>query len=72
VLARYAGPVLVIVGEEDRLTPPPESETLARTAARSRLVRLPGAGHLANLEAPEAFSAALAEHWTSCAAKESP
>jgi pimeloyl-ACP methyl ester carboxylesterase len=69
-LESYAGPVLVIVGEEDRLTPPPESEAMARAAPRSRLLRLPGAGHLANLEAPEAFSTALAEHWKACAAKE--
>jgi pimeloyl-ACP methyl ester carboxylesterase len=70
VLESYEGPVLVLVGEEDRLTPPPESEAMAAAAPRSRLVRIPGAGHLANLEADRAFSSALAEHWKACADRE--
>jgi pimeloyl-ACP methyl ester carboxylesterase len=70
VLENYEGPVLVLVGEEDTLTPPPESEAMAAAAPHSRLVRIPGAGHLANLEADRAFSAALAEHWKACADRE--
>jgi pimeloyl-ACP methyl ester carboxylesterase len=53
-------PALVVVGEEDLLTPPAEAEALARGIAGARLVRVPRAGHLANLEAPEAVNAALA------------
>jgi pimeloyl-ACP methyl ester carboxylesterase len=52
-------PTLVLVGEEDSLTPPAEAEAMTSAIAGARLVRLPGAGHLANLEAPGAVSAAL-------------
>jgi len=53
-------PTLVVVGEEDVLTPPSEAEAMAQGIAGARLVRIPGAGHLANLEAPGAVNAALA------------
>lgn len=54
-------PVLALVGEEDTLTPPSESRRIAEGVRDGKLVVLPRAGHLANLEAPEAFDAALAE-----------
>ena len=60
-LARIAVPALVTVGERDALTPVADSEAMQRAIARSTLVVLPGAGHLANLEQPEAFSRALAD-----------
>jgi pimeloyl-ACP methyl ester carboxylesterase len=53
-------PALVVVGEEDALTPAAEAEAIAAGIAGATLVRIPRAGHLANLEAPEAVSAALA------------
>ena len=52
-------PVLVLVGEEDTLTPPAESRRIAEGVRDGRLMVLPGAGHLANLEVPQAFNAAL-------------
>ncbi len=52
-------PVLIIVGEEDGLTPPVESERMAAALPDATLARIPGAGHLSNLEQPEAFNAAL-------------
>jgi len=60
-LARVRVPVLALVGEEDTLTPPPGVRKIAEAVPDGRLTVLPGAGHLANLEAPEAFNAALAE-----------
>lgn len=60
-VARIAIPTLVIVGEEDALTPVAESEQLHRSIARSHLVVLPAAGHLSSLESPVAFSQALAD-----------
>jgi pimeloyl-ACP methyl ester carboxylesterase len=45
-------PALVIVGEEDVLTPPSEAEELAELLPIAQLVRLPGAGHLTPLEQP--------------------
>lgn len=52
-------PTLAIVGEEDRLSPPSEVESMIAAIPNGRLVRIPGAGHLSNLEQPEAFNAAL-------------
>lgn len=61
-LAGITVPTLVIVGAQDALTPPEEAQKIAGgVAAPSLLVELPDAGHLANMEAPEAFSAALEE-----------
>lgn len=45
-------PALVIVGEEDVLTPPSEAEELAELLPIAELVGLPGAGHLTPLERP--------------------
>ncbi len=58
-LATIACPTLVVVGEEDQATPPAEAERMAAAVKGARLVRIPGAGHLSNLEAPAAFNAAL-------------
>jgi 3-oxoadipate enol-lactonase len=54
-------PTLVVCGAEDALTPVADSEALQAGIAGSRLVVLPRAGHLSNLEAPAEFGAALKE-----------
>jgi pimeloyl-ACP methyl ester carboxylesterase len=60
VLASAAGPVLVLVGEEDAITPVAEAQEMAGIAgARARLAVVPGCGHLSTLEAPEAVTAEL-------------
>ena len=53
-------PALVVVGEEDGLTPPLEAETLAAGIRGARLARIQGAGHLPNIEQPAAFNEVLA------------
>ena len=58
-LARIACPTLVIVGEEDGLTPPSDSEKMVAGVKGAKLVRVKGAGHLANIEQHEAVDAAL-------------
>jgi pimeloyl-ACP methyl ester carboxylesterase len=60
LLDDIAVPVLVIVGEEDVVTPPSESELMAARLGDARLTRIPAAGHLSCMEQPQAFSAALA------------
>jgi pimeloyl-ACP methyl ester carboxylesterase len=60
-LARIAVGTLVVVGEEDSVTPVTEAESMHRAIVRSTLTVLPGAGHLSNLEQPELFSKALAD-----------
>jgi pimeloyl-ACP methyl ester carboxylesterase len=52
-------PTLVVVGEEDVLTPPEEAEAMAAGIAGSRVEVIPRAGHLSNLENPSAYEDAL-------------
>lgn len=52
-------PVLVVAGEEDTLTPIAFHETLRDGIPGARLAVIPGAGHLPNLEQPDAFNAVL-------------
>ena len=54
-------PTLVLVGDEDGITPPALSTELAALIAGSRLQVIEGAGHLANIEQPVAFNAAIDE-----------
>jgi pimeloyl-ACP methyl ester carboxylesterase len=54
-------PTLVIGGEEDGISSPEVMGAMAEKIPDSRHVTLPRAGHLSNLEAPEAFNAALKE-----------
>lgn len=56
MLGEIACPTLVLVGDEDELTPPPLSERMVRAIRGASLAILPGAGHLSNLEQPEAFN----------------
>lgn len=59
---RLAGihcPVLVIVGEEDRGTPPSMAEEIAHAIPGARLEKIANAAHLSNLEQPVAFNLAL-------------
>jgi pimeloyl-ACP methyl ester carboxylesterase len=53
-------PTLIVVGEQDTITPPTLSEQMYKAIKGSEYVAIPNAGHLANLEQPEAFNAALA------------
>jgi pimeloyl-ACP methyl ester carboxylesterase len=58
-------PTLIIVGEEDALTPPKESEAMRSAIRGSRLEVLAGAGHLTNMERPAAFNHVLSEFLSS-------
>lgn len=61
-LGRVAAPTLVIAGADDPVTPPGVALELAGEIPGAGLLVLPGASHLANLAAPERFSAAVTEH----------
>jgi pimeloyl-ACP methyl ester carboxylesterase len=54
-LARLDMPAVVAVGERDLSDFREGAQTLARELPGSRLVTIPGAGHLAPLETPQAF-----------------
>ena len=56
-----AVPTLVIVGSEDRIAPPHIARAMADAIPGARLAVLDGAGHISNIEAPDAFDAALAD-----------
>jgi pimeloyl-ACP methyl ester carboxylesterase len=59
-LATIDVPTLVITGAEDRLIPPDVTAAIAEGVPGAELLRIEDAGHLSNLEAPEAFGTALA------------
>jgi pimeloyl-ACP methyl ester carboxylesterase len=54
-------PTLVGVGEEDALTPPELAEEMAALIPGARLARIPDAGHLPSMEAPDVVTALLRE-----------
>jgi pimeloyl-ACP methyl ester carboxylesterase len=59
VLPTIDVPTLVITGSADRLIPPDVTAAIAEHVPGAELVRIDGAGHLSNLEAPQAFDTAL-------------
>ena len=52
-------PTLVIVGEDDAITPPGDSRRMQDAIPNARLIEIPGAGHVSNLSQPQAFNAAV-------------
>ena len=60
-LATIDVPTLIVVGEEDVLTPPKESHAMHAAIRGSRLEIIPGAGHVSNVERPAAFNQVLSE-----------
>lgn len=64
-LEQIGVPTLVVVGEEDVLTPPAEAEAMAAAITGSRLEVVPAAGHLSNLENPPAYRDTLTRFFDS-------
>ena len=60
-LDQIAAPTLVIVGERDLPDFRAIGRILAQRIPRARLVTLPGAGHMSNMEAPVRFNRAVME-----------
>jgi pimeloyl-ACP methyl ester carboxylesterase len=58
---RIRCPVLLLLGAEDRMTPAARGQAFAATVAGSRVVLLPGAGHMMMMEAPAATLRAMRE-----------
>lgn len=55
-LPKINRPTLILVGENDRVTPPAAAEAMAKAIVGAQLHRIPRAGHLSNLENPEEFN----------------
>ena len=58
-LARIDVPTAVVVGEADEITPLAAATSMHAGIPGASLSIIPEAGHLANLDAPQAFNAAL-------------
>lgn len=59
VLRSFEGPVLVVVGEDDEITPPADAERMSSIARDATLVRIDDAAHLSNVERPDKVNAAV-------------
>jgi len=59
-LRSFDRPALVVVGEEDELSPPADAHAMAEALVHATLVTIPESGHLTSVEAPEAFNEAVA------------
>ena len=60
VLAAFAGPVLVAVGDADPMISVATAQALADSAPRGRLAVVEGAGHLVSLDRADEFNRVLA------------
>jgi pimeloyl-ACP methyl ester carboxylesterase len=60
-LRALKAPTLVIVGEEDELSPPSDAKAMAEAVSEARLNVIEQAGHLSAIEQPEAFNRAVAD-----------
>jgi 3-oxoadipate enol-lactonase len=59
LLPQIGCPTLIIVGNEDKLTPPSESEKMGQAISDSTLAIIDDAGHLPNIEQPESFNSVI-------------
>ena len=64
-LARIGCPTAVLYGEEDQLIPFAEAQRMGQTVKGARMIRIPGAGHLVNLENVQAVTTALSTFFAS-------
>lgn len=61
MLLLIACPTLIIVGEEDKLTPISDAEKMHQAIASSRLEVIRQTGHLSNLEQPATFNRVISD-----------
>jgi pimeloyl-ACP methyl ester carboxylesterase len=61
VVASFAGPLVVVVGDQDDILPVDEARQIAESAPNGRLEVVEGAGHLVSVEAPDRFNQILLE-----------
>ena len=61
-LGRISAPTLAVAGAEDPATPPEDLELIADGIPGARLVVVPNAAHLVNVEQPDAFDRAVLDH----------
>lgn len=59
ILSQIAAPTLIVVGDQDAFTPVSDAKYMHERIPQSELVVIEQAGHMPNLEQPEAFNQAL-------------
>jgi pimeloyl-ACP methyl ester carboxylesterase len=62
-LGEVRAPAIVLCGDQDLITGPPESRVLADGIPGAEFVLVPGGGHAVNQDRPAAVNAALRRHW---------
>ena len=60
-LSELAVPILILVGKEDKITPPSVARLMLDKTQHSTLIIIEHAGHLANIENPHEFNQQLVE-----------
>jgi pimeloyl-ACP methyl ester carboxylesterase len=68
----YGGPVLVIGSSADTITPPASCRAIAAAYPQAQYVELPGVGHLAYIEDPQAIDRLVTEFAGDAAARPAP
>lgn len=61
LLSAIRVPTLIVVGEEDTITTVADADLMHTAIKGSTVAGIPGAGHMSNMEDPEAFNAAVRE-----------
>jgi pimeloyl-ACP methyl ester carboxylesterase len=61
VVASFAVPLVVVVGDQDDILPVGEAREIAESAPNGRLEVVEGAGHVVSVDAPERFNQILRE-----------
>ena len=64
-LPSIAEPTLIIVGDNDPITPPPVAESMHKAIPHSKLNIIKGAAHLSTMEQPEQVNQALRQFLSS-------
>lgn len=59
LLPRINTPTLIVVGEQDTITPPADAERMKSALPNASLVKIANAAHLSNMEQPAEFNAAV-------------
>jgi len=62
-LSAIACPTLMIVGDQDQITPPPMAEEIVAAVPGAKLVVIPDSGHLSTLDQPTAVTRVLVKAW---------
>ena len=58
---QYSGPILVVCGSEDSITPPDGARDLASKLRSAEYREIDGAGHASYIEQPEKFNTLVSD-----------